>query len=82
MEDRALERPWQGGRPPLVRSADDRWIAGVCGGIARTLGMSSTVVRIVYVLVSVLLVAFPGILFYVILWALMPSERRVGPAYT
>ena len=48
-------------------------IAGVCGGIAEWLGWDPTVVRIVYVLVSVLSAAFPGIIAYVILWLLMPK---------
>ena len=48
-------------------------IAGVCGGIAEWLGWDPTVVRILYVLVSVLSVAFPGIIVYVILWILMPN---------
>ena len=48
-------------------------IAGVCGGIAEWLGLDPTVVRIVYVLVSILSAAFPGIIVYVILWILMPK---------
>jgi phage shock protein C len=48
-------------------------IAGVCGGIAEWLGWDPTVVRIVYVLVSVLSAAFPGIIAYVVLWLLMPK---------
>jgi phage shock protein PspC (stress-responsive transcriptional regulator) len=61
-------------RGKLLRSRDDRVIAGVCGGLARWLGWGSTKVRILYVLVSILSVAFPGILVYVILWFLMPLE--------
>jgi phage shock protein PspC (stress-responsive transcriptional regulator) len=49
-------------------------IAGVCGGIARWLGWDSTAVRILYVLVSIFSAAFPGILVYIILWAVMPEE--------
>ena len=49
-------------------------LGGVCGGIARTYGWDPTVVRIGYVLISILSAAFPGILFYVILWALIPEE--------
>jgi phage shock protein C len=49
-------------------------IAGVCGGIARSLGWSSTAVRFLYVLVSILSAAFPGILVYIILWVVMPKE--------
>ncbi|MDZ7359468.1 MAG: PspC domain-containing protein [candidate division KSB1 bacterium] len=51
-------------------------IAGVCGGIAEWLGWSPTTVRILYVLVSVLSAAFPGILVYLVLWFVMPPPRR------
>ena len=61
----------------LQRSKNDRMIAGVCGGIAKTLGWDPTLVRIVYVLASVLSAAFPGILVYIILWAIMPEEGSV-----
>jgi phage shock protein PspC (stress-responsive transcriptional regulator) len=48
-------------------------IAGVCGGLAEWLGWDPTVVRLLYVLVSILSIAFPGTLAYIILWAIMPS---------
>jgi phage shock protein PspC (stress-responsive transcriptional regulator) len=57
----------------LVRSRRHRMIAGVCGGLAEWLGWDPTVVRIVYVLGSVLSAAFPGTIVYIILWALMPQ---------
>lgn len=57
---------------PLLRSNRDRVIAGVCGGIARWLGWDPTLVRVAYVLLSILSAAFPGILIYIILWILMP----------
>ncbi|HEX2865797.1 MAG TPA: PspC domain-containing protein [Ignavibacteriales bacterium] len=57
---------------PLRRSRN-KIIAGVCGGIAEWLGWDPTVVRIAYVLISILSAAFPGILVYIILWILMPS---------
>ena len=59
---------------PLVRSSSNKIIAGVCGGIAEWLGWDPTVVRIVYVLLSILSVAFPGILVYIILWIVMPKR--------
>ena len=58
----------------LLRSRRDRMIAGVCGGLAQSLGWSATSVRVLYVIVSVLSAAFPGILVYVILWIVMPEE--------
>jgi phage shock protein PspC (stress-responsive transcriptional regulator) len=49
-------------------------IAGVLGGIAHRYGWKSTLLRVVYVLVSVLSAAFPGILVYLIAWLLMPES--------
>jgi phage shock protein PspC (stress-responsive transcriptional regulator) len=60
---------------PLHRSTSNRWIAGVCGGLAEWLGWSPTMVRILYVVVSVLSAAFPGIMVYIVLWILMPKRR-------
>jgi phage shock protein C len=59
---------------PLLRSRDDKMIAGVCGGIAKALGWDSTVVRILYVIVSILSAAFPGTIAYLVLWMVMPKE--------
>jgi phage shock protein PspC (stress-responsive transcriptional regulator) len=56
----------------LLRSRKHSMIAGVCGGIAEWLGWDPTVVRIAYVLVSVISAAFPGIVVYLILWVVMP----------
>jgi phage shock protein C len=60
---------------PLARSHRHRLIAGVCGGIADWLGWNPTLVRILYVVGSAISVAFPGILVYLILWAVMPSQE-------
>jgi len=48
-------------------------IAGVCGGFAEWLGWDPTVVRVLFVIISVLSAAFPGIIVYLIFWALMPK---------
>ena len=61
------------GRSKLHRSSSNRIIAGVCGGIAEWLGWNPTTVRVLYVVVSILSVAFPGILVYLILWIAMPQ---------
>jgi phage shock protein C len=59
---------------PLRRSRSDRVIAGVCGGLAHHFGLDVTLVRVLYVLVSILSVAFPGILVYLVLWIVIPEE--------
>jgi phage shock protein C len=61
-----------GDRPRLRRSRD-KLIAGVCGGLADWLGWDPTMVRLLYVLVSVLSAAFPGLLVYLVLWFVMPK---------
>lgn len=57
----------------LTRSRKSRMIAGVCGGIAEWLGWDANAVRILYVLISILSAAFPGILVYIVLWIVMPE---------
>lgn len=61
--------------PQLHRIRDGAIIAGVCGGLARWLGWDVTVVRLLYILISVLSAAFPGILVYILLWILMPRDE-------
>jgi phage shock protein PspC (stress-responsive transcriptional regulator) len=58
-----------------LRKSHDKILAGVCGGIAEWLGWDPTVVRILYVLLSLLSAAFPGIIFYLILWLVMPPPE-------
>jgi len=48
-------------------------IAGVVGGLAKYFGMDPTLARVIYVVGSVVSVAFPGILVYVILWVIVPE---------
>ena len=70
------------GNPPLRRSNDKRMIAGVLGGIAEHFDLDVTLLRVIYVLVSILSAAFPGALVYLLLWILIPTRRTgdVRPA--
>jgi len=56
----------------LLRSRNDRMIAGVCGGLAHYFNIDSTIVRLVFVL-AVLSGISP--LIYVVLWIVMPEAR-------
>lgn len=56
-----------------LKRSKDRMIAGVCGGIAEWLGWKADKVRIIYVIVSILSAAFPGIIVYLLLWLIMPD---------
>lgn len=57
----------------LARS-NNRAIAGVCAGIAEWLGWDIAMVRILYLVFSIVSAGFPGVLVYIILWVLMPSD--------
>lgn len=57
----------------LRRSRSNRMVAGVIGGLARYFGFDPTMARIIYVVLSVVSVAFPGILVYILLWIIMPE---------
>jgi phage shock protein C len=64
--------------PPrkLTRSRKHKIIAGVCGGLAEYFELDPTVVRVAYVLISIISVAFPGILAYIILMFVMPPPEQ------
>lgn len=62
----------------LVRPRDNRWIAGVCSGLARRFGMSPNVMRLIFV-ISCLLPG-PQFVAYIVLWVLMPDESK-SPSY-
>lgn len=59
----------------LVRSKQEKMIAGVCGGFAEYFGWAPWMMRFVYVLFSIFSAAFPGILIYLLLWILMPVSE-------
>jgi phage shock protein PspC (stress-responsive transcriptional regulator) len=60
-------------RAPLRRSRSDRMVAGVVAGLARYAGIDVTLARVLYVLVSMISAAFPGLIAYVVLWVVMPE---------
>lgn len=62
----------------LRRSREHRMLGGVIGGLADYFDRDPTLLRVLYVLVSVLSAAFPGIFVYLILWVLIPEAERPG----
>ncbi len=59
---------------PLRRSRSNRVIAGVCAGLAHHFGLDVTLMRVLYVIISILSAAFPGILVYIVMWLVIPEE--------
>lgn len=58
----------------LYRSNRHSMIAGVMGGIAERFGWNVTLLRVIFVLISVMSAAFPGILVYLVLWLVIPKQ--------
>ena len=57
----------------LTRVEEGRMLAGVCTGLGRYLGIDTTIVRIIFVLLA--LFAMGGVLLYLILWLIMPMDN-------
>jgi phage shock protein C len=58
----------------LSRSETDRMVAGICGGIGVAVGVNSTLVRLVWVCLTLL--SAVGLLLYLVLWIAVPTESR------
>ena len=63
----------------LFRSSN-RIFAGVCGGIAEYFDLDPTLIRVVYVILSMFSAGFPGLLVYIILMILMPNYDQLPPS--
>lgn len=59
------------GRKRLVRSTNDRKLAGVCAGLADYFDLDATIIRVLWVLA--VLCAGTGLLAYIILWIAVPE---------
>jgi phage shock protein C len=61
------------GKPKrLVRSRDDRWLSGVCGGVAEYVGVDANLVRLVVVIGTIFGVG-SLLVVYIAAWLLMPQ---------
>ena len=63
----------------IKRAKRDRWILGVCGGIAHTYGWSSNMVRLAAVVLAIIIPGFsaiPVIAIYVLLGAILPESEE------
>lgn len=63
----------------LIRSRRDRKIAGVCAGIGQYLDLDTSLVRILWVLVTFAVGFFPGLIAYIVAWILVPEEPEFHP---
>ena len=74
-----LPAPPRAGAQRLMRSATDRQIAGVCGGLAGYFGVDSTIMRLIWVILTI----FPGaivcgVIVYLVAWFVIPDAASPG----
>jgi phage shock protein C len=63
----------------IKRAKRDRWILGVCGGIAHTYGWGSNIVRLAAVVLAIIIPGFsviPVIAIYILLGAILPESEE------
>ncbi len=59
-----------------LTKSDNKIVSGVCAGIAEYLGWDTTVVRVIYVCLSLFSAGFPGLLLYFVLSIVMPRPAN------
>ncbi|MCR5179694.1 MAG: PspC domain-containing protein [Bacteroidaceae bacterium] len=57
----------------LTRSRQNKWIAGICGGIAEYFGWDAELLRLIWVVLTIG-TAFCGGIVYLVLWLIMPQD--------
>src|SRR5262245_33564007 len=67
MLEPALSRTWS-------RSQHGRRIAGLCAGLSEEFGVSVTILRLAFLLAT--LIGGPGIIIYLVLWVVMPDRAE------
>lgn len=61
----------------LYRAREGKMLAGVCAGLGKFFGIDPTIIRVIYIALSVVTTAFPGIVLYIILMLVIPEEPLV-----
>ncbi len=65
----------------LYKKTSKKMISGVCAGLADYLNIDVTVVRIVFLLLSLFTTCFPGLIVYIVMALVMPDEDDIEPPY-
>ncbi len=58
----------------LYRSRTERMLSGICGGIAEYLNVDPTVIRVLWVILTILSFGFGGVLAYIACWFIIPEK--------
>ena len=61
----------------LYRSRNQRMVAGVCGGLAEYFNVDATMIRVLFLVLTV--VGGSGLVIYLVMWIIVPDVRKVPP---
>jgi phage shock protein C len=61
-------------RPSLSRIREGKRIAGVCGGVARYFDLDVTLIRVLWIVLTIFAALLPGMVVYVVCWIAMPQD--------
>lgn len=61
-------------KPKKLYRSNDRMVAGVLAGFAEYINADKSLIRLVYILISVFSAGFPGLLAYIIAWIVIPEK--------
>jgi phage shock protein C len=61
----------------LYRSLADKKLCGVCGGIAEYFELDPTIIRLLWVVMTLFTAAFPGVLAYIICALIVPQQNQL-----
>ncbi|MCQ2345212.1 MAG: PspC domain-containing protein [Paludibacteraceae bacterium] len=62
--------------PKRLYRSENKMIAGVCAGFAEYFNVDPTLVRLLYVAISIFTAGFPGLLLYIIMMILIPVKTQ------
>ena len=66
----------------LYRSREETQLVGACGGIGVYFGIDPVLVRLLWIIVTVLTGILPGVVVYLLAWLIMPLEPAPAPIVT
>jgi phage shock protein PspC (stress-responsive transcriptional regulator) len=58
----------------LYRSANQRMLAGVCGGLAEYFNVDATLIRVLFLVLGVF--GGSGLVIYLVMWIIVPDARK------
>jgi phage shock protein PspC (stress-responsive transcriptional regulator) len=76
---KASPQPEARDRRPFTRIREGKKIAGVCGGVARHLDLDVTLVRVLWLSLTIFLGVLPGVVAYLVCWIVMSQDPPMTP---